>query len=315
MTVKNLTDKILENWPAKIVCITLSLLLFLFYRMSTLEQRYMSVPLVMETNGDLVPASAYPRMVKIGLRGESDSIYPIQEEDVVAYVDLSKYNKEGEFRVPLQTRLKGTALEVDPLEVTVEPVEISLRLEHRLVKKISVTPSFKGYPEAGFEFSGYTVTPQEVEISGPRSLIEKIHDMMSSPVELSGRDASFDGDIDLINRNPLVSISGSGKIRYSVTINQTSLVKNFDAVPFYFENLNPDLVVETNVVSGSLQIKGTQGELAEWKLPENALTVLCENVNTPGVYKLAVHAIIPAPFEVLKSSPDEIQLTVKRKNP
>jgi len=314
MTVKNLTDKMLENWPAKIVCFTLALLLFLFYRMSTLEQRYISVPLIVETNGDLVPASSYPRMVKIGLRGEMDSIYPIQESDVVAYVDLSQYNKEGELRVPVQTRLKGTALDVDPLEVTVEPVEISLRLEHRLIKKVPVTATFKGYPEAGYEFAGYTVNPEFVELSGPRTAIEKIRDMVSEQVELTARNASFEGDVALVNRNSLVSVSGNGKIRYSVIINQTSLVKNFDDIPFYFENLDPSLVIEADTISGSLQIKGTQTELAAWQLPENALTVLCEKINSSGVYDLEVHPIIPAPFEVQSSSPPSIRLTVKRKN-
>jgi YbbR domain-containing protein len=313
MTTNKLIDKILENWPAKIVCLTLALLLFLFYRMSTLQVRFLSVPLQVETNGDLVPASPYPRMVKISLRGESDSIYPIQDEDVVAFIDLEPFTKEGEFRLPIQTRLKGTALDVNPLEVTVEPVEITLRVEHRMVKKVQVTPSFKGYPEAGYEFSGYTIRPQTIEASGPRSVVEKLGDMVTEPIELTGRDASFEGYASLVKRNSLVSFSGDGKIQYAITISQTTLVKNFEDVPFYFENLDPGLTVETDKVSGSIQLKGTQTDLADWKLPENALTVLCENINGPGVYTTQVRTIIPQPYEVLKSSPAEIQLTVKRK--
>jgi YbbR domain-containing protein len=313
MTANNLTEKIFENWPAKIVCIALALLLFLFYRMSTLQERYFSVPLLVETNGDLVPASAYPKMVKITLRGESDSIYPIQEEDVIAYLDISHFTKEGEYRVPVQTKLKGTALDVDPLEVAVEPVELNLRLEHRLVKKLQVTPSFKGYPEAGYEFAGYTVKPANVEVSGPRSIVEKMGDIVTETVELSGRNASFEGVTALVHRSQLVSINGDGKISFAVTINQTTLVKNFEDVPFYFENLDPGLTAETDKVSGTIQIKGTQTDLSEWTIPENALTVLCENISAPGVYTLPVRAIIPQPYEVLQSSPGEVQVTVRRK--
>lgn len=314
MTLKKLSDKILENWPAKVVCLTLSLMLFLFYRMSTLEERFFSVPLVIETNGDLVPASAYPHMVKISLRGESDTIYPIQESDVVAFMDLSQYNKEGEFRLVIQTRLKGTALDVEPLEVHVEPTEINLRVEHRVIKKVPVTPSFKGYPAAGFEFIGYALNPAVVEISGPRSAVEKISDLVTEPIELSGRDNTFDGLVMLVKRNSLVNISDDGKLAFSVTISQTTLVKTFEDVPFYFENLSSDFSVETDKVSGTVQLKGTQNDLADWPLPENALTVLCENVTQPGVYKLPVQTIIPQPYEVLSSSPGEIQLTVKRKS-
>ena len=313
MTVKKLTEKLLENWPAKIVCLALALLLFLFYRMSTLDERFFSVPLEIETNGDIVPASSYPRMVKIALRGENDTIYPIIDSDVVAFLDLKPYTKEGEYRVAIQTRLKGSALDVSPLQISVEPVEVSLRVEHRMVKKVKVTPSFKGYPEAGFEFSGYSLSPSQVEVSGPRSVVEKIADMLSEQIELTGHDLSFTGAVQLVNRNPLISISAGGKVDYSVTINQTSLVKNFDDVPFYFENLDPAFVVATDKVSGSLQIKGTQTDLADWKPPENALTVLCENITNPGVYSLPVRTIIPQPYEVITSSPGQVQLTVKRK--
>lgn len=314
MTIKNFTAKLMENWPAKIICLTLSVLLFLFYRMSTLEQRFFSVPLVIETNGDLIPASSFPRMVKISLRGEVNSIFPILEDDIVAYIDLAPYNKEGEIRVAVQTRIKGTALDVDPLELSVDPLEIGMRVEHRVVKKVQITPSFKGYPEAGYEFSGYTVKPSVVELSGPRSAVEKITDMVTDPIELSGRNSSFEGTVPLVNRNSLISITGENMILFGVAINQTTLIKTFEDVPFYFENLDPSFSVETDKISGSLQLKGTQTALSEWKLTENALTVLCENVKGPGVYILPVNIIIPAPYEVIKSSPGEIQLTVKRKS-
>ncbi len=315
MTLKHAADRALENWPAKIVCLTLSLLLFLFYRMSTLEQRFFSVPLAIETNGDLVPASPYPRMVKITLRGETNSIVPILESDVVAYVDLARYTKEGEYRAPIRTRLKGTALDVDPLEVSVDPIEITLRVEHRQEKRVSVTPSFKGYPEAGYEFAGFVLSPETVEVSGPRSAIEKLGDLVTEPIELSGRNEGFSGSAPIVNRSPLVSISGDGKVQYQVSIAQTTLIKTFENVPFYLENLSPAFEVQTDVVSGTLQLKGSQAGLSSFVLPENALTVLCEGVMAPGVYNLPVQAIVPAPYEIVSSSPIAIQLTVKRRAP
>jgi YbbR domain-containing protein len=230
MTLKEINDKIMDNWPAKIICLTLSVLLFLFYRMSTLEQRYFSVPLLVETNGDLVPATAYPRMVKISLRGEVNNIFPILEDDIVAFIDLSTNTKEGDVHVAVQTRIKGTALDVDPLEVSVDPLEISLRVEHRVVKKVQVTPSFKGYPEAGFEFSGYTLNPSIVELSGPRSAVEKISDIVTDSIELSGRNAGFVGTIPLVIKNSLVSLSGDSRIQYAVNINQTTLVKSYEKI-------------------------------------------------------------------------------------
>ncbi|HKL87253.1 MAG TPA: CdaR family protein [Treponemataceae bacterium] len=314
MNIQNLIDKTIENWPAKIICLTLALLLFLFYRMSTLEERFFSSPLEIENSGTMVPASLYPRMIKISLRGEMDSIYPIQESDVGVFLDLSSITKEGEYRLPVQIRLQGTAIGIDPLEVSVDPSQITLRVEHRLVKKVAVTPSFKGYPEAGFEFNGYTVRPSVLELDGPRSAIEKISELTTEFVDLTGLNESFEGIVSVLNKNMLISISGDGKINYKVTINKTTLIKNFEEVPFYFENLDPDLEIDTDIGTGSIQIKGTQNELENWTLPENTLTILCENVKDPGEYSLPVHAIVPAPFEVLANSPNEIQISIRRRD-
>ncbi len=313
MTIKLFFERLVDNWPAKIICLTLSLLLFLFYRMSTLEQRFFSVPLVIESNGELVPASTYPRMVKIALRGETNSIAPIREDDVVAYIDLAQFSREGDYKVGVRTRLKGTALDVEPLEVTTEPMEIAMRLELRIVKQVPVTPSFKGYPEAGYEFSGYTITPQSVDIAGPRSIVEKIDDIVTETIELTGRNSSFNGFVQLVNRNPLVSLSGDGRGQYQLKIDQATLIRTFEDLPLFFQDLDNDFEIVNTVTTGSLQIKGTQMQLSAWVPDESVLSILCSNVTAPGVYILPVTVNIPEPFEVLKAAPGELQLTVRRK--
>lgn len=313
MTVSTLTDRVLQNWPAKIMCITLSLLLFLFYRMSTLERRYFSVPLKVETNGDLVPAVNYPRSIKVNVRGEKDLIYPVQEEDIQVYVDLSHLTREGEYRVPVETRLKGSALDIESMEISLEPSEILMRVEHRIVKKVPVTPSFKGYPEAGYEFSGYIVNPSIVEISGPRSSLGKISDIVTEQIDLSGRNTAFEGAVPLVNQNSLVSVSGNGKIEYRININQTTLIRTFEGVPFFFENLDPSLEADVPEATGTVQIKGSQTDLSGWTLPANVMSVLCEGITAPGVYSLPVQVIVTAPFEVVSSSPPDVQISVRRK--
>ncbi|ULQ59711.1 hypothetical protein K7I13_14840 [Brucepastera parasyntrophica] len=314
MKLKNLIDIIFDHWPAKIICFTLALLLFLFYRMSTLENRFFSAPLHIESNGDIVPASAYPQMVKITLRGEIDAIYPVIENDIIPFVDLTAYTSEGEYRIPVQTRLKGTALNANPLEVSVEPSELVLRLEHRVEKKVPVVAIFKGYPEAGYEFAGYTVTPSIMDLSGPRSAIEKITEIETEAIDLFGRNAGFSGSINLVNPEALVTLGGDGRVDYRVNIEQTILIKEFTNVPFYYENLRPEFTAEANIPYGMIRLKGAEKRLSRWELPENALTVLCETITVPGEYVLPVHPIIPGTFEVLDSTPSEIILTITRKD-
>jgi hypothetical protein len=95
-----------RNWPVKVLSIGLAIILFVFHRMSNLETRFFSVPLVIERLNGMMPSGAYPRMIRIGLRGEANAIFPILEEDIVAYVDMEKINSPGTYRVPVEWRKK-----------------------------------------------------------------------------------------------------------------------------------------------------------------------------------------------------------------
>jgi len=115
MNSRELLVKITDKWPAKILSLAAALLIFVFYKMSTLETRPFSAPLRIDSANEMVPASSYPQAVKINLRGENRNIYPILEEDIEAYIDLNKYSSEGTYRIPIQIRKKGSALGIEPL--------------------------------------------------------------------------------------------------------------------------------------------------------------------------------------------------------
>lgn len=315
MNIKSLIDKVLENWPAKVVCFAIAFLLFIFYRMSTIEQRFFSVPLAIENAEDFVPSAAYSHTVKITLRGETDNIYPVGEKDIVAFLDFSKISREGDFHIPVQTRLKGIPEGSAMLEVAVEPSEILIHAEHRVSKKVPIDPVFRGEPEAGYEFSGYTIQPSVVEISGPRSVVEKTATAKTETIELSGVNSSYNASAILVDVNPLVTILGSRKVVLDVSISEKILIRQFTEVPLFFENLDSSLQADAGATSGSLTLKGSESFLAEWALPANALTVFCENIGSPGVYSLPVHAIVPGKFEIVENLPSEIQFTVTRKAP
>ncbi|MDR0452796.1 MAG: hypothetical protein LBH15_07110, partial [Treponema sp.] len=74
---RKLLLKVIENWPAKMLATALAVVLFMFHRISVLENRFFSVPLKVELNNTLAIASSYNHMVRVSLRGEANSIFPI----------------------------------------------------------------------------------------------------------------------------------------------------------------------------------------------------------------------------------------------
>jgi YbbR domain-containing protein len=211
--------------------------------MNTLETRFFSVPLRVETNKTdnmLIPANPYQQIIRVSIRGESNSIYPILEDDIEAYIDLDRYSGEGTYKIPVHIRRKGSALSVVPLEISAEPMEIQLKLEKNENKKIQIVPVFNGIVANGFELASQTIIPDHINAEGPRSLMESINVFHTQTIELDGRYEDFSVIVNITNNNPLLVIHGSRMIEYRGSIrrimreprrNNTAAAVSEDIVP------------------------------------------------------------------------------------
>ena len=214
MNSPKLLSKIIEKWPAKVLSVAAALIISIFYRINTLETRFVSVPLLLESADSFIPSSSYTRTVRVSLRGEANSIYPILEEDIEAYIDLKKYTQEGVYRIPVQIRKKGSALGVEPLEISVVPIEIALVLEQKTSRSIPVYPVFSGKIAEGYEMTGQSIFPPEVIAEGPRSALEAIYEFNTDTINLDGRYENFTVMANIINNNPLITIYGGRICEY-----------------------------------------------------------------------------------------------------
>lgn len=311
MKIRKYFEKLIENWPAKVLSFAFALVLVQFYKNSLLEKKYFSVPLIIENSGTLVPAAIIPRMVKVSVWGETEGIAAIREDDIIAYLDLSIISSEGEHNIPIQTKRRGLALNVSPLEIKVEPVEIKVTLEKSLSKRVNVKLSFKGKPAQNYEIYETGIEPPAIEITGPTSVISSIEDIFTNSISVENRQASFSNTIEIVNSNPLVSIAGSSKINYSVKIREILEVKTFNDVALYFDNLADEFEIASEIPLGNLTVKGAKSVVSSWKTSTNTLRVLCGNITKPGVYSLPVQAVVPGKLELVDANPKNIQIEVR----
>ncbi|MCL2763808.1 MAG: hypothetical protein FWD40_00815 [Treponema sp.] len=220
MNRAKLLVKITEKWPVKVLSLAAALVISVFYRMNTLETRFFSAPLIIESSETLIPASSFASAVRVSLRGEADGIQPILEEDIEAYIDLGRYTNEGSYRVPVQIRKKGSALGVEPLEISVLPIEIPLVLEQRITKNIYVFPVFSGIVADGFELTYQALIPASVIAEGPRSVLESYIEFNTETINLDRRYDDFSIMVNVINDNPLISIHGNRILEFRGSISR-----------------------------------------------------------------------------------------------
>jgi hypothetical protein len=310
LNVRKFLDGLVDNWAAKVLAVAVAIVLFMFHRMSALEERFFSVPLKVQTDGALVPASAYPRMVRVSLRGEANNVFPILEEDIEAYLDLAKYKSEGVYKAPVLIRKKGTAAGIDPLEVHVEPLEVAVAVEKKLSKTVPVTPSFRGYLETGYELASYVVEPSQVELSGPTSVVEKVSDVTTDFVELSGRKEDFSVKVKIVNRDSLLSVRGDGQVEFRGSIRQSVMIRTIEHLPIVLSGLRQGFIARPQVNFGSVKLQGSQNDLESYVPDASFLSLDCSDVDGDGMYMLPLVVSAPPNFSVVRYDPLEVQVEV-----
>ncbi|GHT85929.1 hypothetical protein FACS1894137_10830 [Spirochaetia bacterium] len=315
MNSKELIALIAENWPAKVISIALAIILFVFHRMSLLEERFFSAPLAVETDSALIPAGPYPGMIRITLRGDANTIYPILEDDIQAYIDLNKYTEPGTYRAPVRIHKKGTALRAETLEISVDPLELTLALDKRMRKSAPVKAIFRGILKPGYELSEYTLDPTQVLIEGPAGLVANVEELSTEFIELGGRSDDFSTAVRLLNPEPLLVIRGSGLIEFQGLIREQLRVQNFEDLPIRIDNLADQFfgVLETN--SGSVRIEGGQPLFDGIEEQDIGLSVDCSAIDSAGEFPLPVSALFPETFTLIRQDPETVRIQILRRQP
>jgi YbbR domain-containing protein len=307
---RKFAKRLLANWPAKVLSIAAALLLFFFYRLNRLEDRYISIPLSVSMNDEYVPSSQYPRSVRATLRGESNALFSIQEDDVRASLDLTGYRAEGQYRSPVQIERRGSALGVDPLEIRTDPAEVSVTMEKRLTKTVPVTPSFKGFLEPGYELVSFELNPSQVEISGPASAISRSSDVQTDFIELAGRNSDFIVKTRIVKKDALVSVTGVDSVEFRAVVQRSLAIKSFENVPIVGDELESAFALASPLPSGSLRVRSSTTDITGFSPPPGILFVDLSSLRKAGTYTVKVQSQTPDGFTIERYEPQAIQVTI-----
>jgi YbbR domain-containing protein len=310
---KKLIIRIVENWPAKVISVAIALMLFVFNRMNTLGIRSLSVPLTVESGDTFIPASSCPENVRVRMRGEDDGIKSVIESDIEAYIDLSKRETEGWYRAPVKKKKKGSALNVQPLEITVNPMEISVLLDRKTSRTVPLIAVIRGKAASGFDLVHQSVSPAEIMVTGPHSALESLAELHTDPIDMDGRNGDFNVMVNIINPNPLFIIRGSGMAEFRGQIRQSVPVRNFDGIPIVLFNLDPRFEAELNIKTGTARLEGNQSLLDAFTPPPYFFSVDCSSLTMPGTYELPVIVNLPRGFSLVRGEPESVSLTLTLK--
>ena len=308
MRTRALIDRLAHNWPEKILSLIASILLFLFYRVGTIETRTFSVPLQLIVHESNAPSSNYPRAAQIKLRGKN--VFNISEDDIEVYADFSDHSVEGEFKESIEYNLKGTAIQNLDVEITVKPFDLTIVLEKKLKKTLEVIPLLRGYAAKGYERGQYFVTPHMVNVVGPKSAFESVDYLETEEINITNLKESITKKVKLAHPNPFIQFPNGDIVEVDCVIQEKKLLKTYENVDIIMLDLPADFTLASPINKGSVKIQGSQLILEKISPGDIILTVDCSEVEDPGEYSLDVTPQAPQGLLMLGFEPQNILINV-----
>jgi YbbR domain-containing protein len=303
--------RLTEKWHVKVLSVVVAIFLFAFHRMGDLQERFFSVPLTFRLDSGLVPAGPFPRTIRITLRGDANSIYPVGETGIEAFVDLSMYTEPGIYRVPVQVQ-KAADLETEDLEILVEPMEISIELDAKMSRYVPISPAFKGYLESGYEMVSYDLDPPEAAVEGPVKILSKIPELSTESIDLRSRSGDFSSRVRIINPNPLLEIRGDGMTEFTGFVRELIMITNLADIPVSVTGLAPFLEADLNPPAASIRVLGIQRAIDALD-KETILGVDCSALTEPGIYEVPLTVFLGEELTLERTDPETIQVTLYRR--
>lgn len=284
MTGRRFIRALLADLPVKVICLTAAVILLLLHRVTTLSERFVNVPLEVTTPSGLAIASAFPRTVRITLRGTEESILPILEDDLAASVSLETHKNAGLYREEVKVVRKGTALNVEPLEVTVDPQEITFALEPFAERTVVVTPDIRGAPAYGYQLVQSVLSPPSAVIRGARSRVQAVTSLSTEVIDLTGRTGSFASKVKILLPNALVRIAGEAAADFRATVQESTVSRTVEQVAMTPIDLSSHLALKSPPAPGSLQVSGTQLAVDGVRPDQLRLLLDCSGAKRAGQY-------------------------------
>ncbi|MDR2343576.1 MAG: hypothetical protein LBD86_03490 [Spirochaetaceae bacterium] len=297
--LKNLT----ENSPQKILSLVMAVFLFMFHTINLLKSKTIPSKLQLEGHTDLIITNIVPESVSVTLLGDEKDIAGVSGDDIITFIDISTYTTKGVYRIPVQIIKTGSALDINTLEVSVEPVDIRIQLDNVSSKFVKISPDISGAPAAGYDLVSENVNPAGIEVQGPETLINSIDSVTTVPLDISDRYSDFSIMLELVNPGPLFTIRGDSYVEYSANIRPAYISRSFSGISLKPANLSEGLAAEIIPEAGSVTLKGKYADIENFVPGDSLLTVDCLDINNEGDFELPVKVDTGELFEVSAYTP------------
>ena len=206
-----------HNWRLKMLALFMAVVLWAATARESTSEIGVDVPLEYQN----VPAKTEVitdtfNTVEVRLRGPSAIIKELSSQDISTTIDVGKMEQGREKIVPLTNEHVRAPFGVDV--VGVNPARVRVTLEPTVSSQLKIIPAVMGSPAEGFRVEAVSVMPDSVKVEGPANRVRLMENVLTTPVDVSGKQQNVRQTVDLNVLDPRVRVSQPQPVHVEVRI-------------------------------------------------------------------------------------------------
>ena len=151
-----------------------------------------------------------PERVEVQLTGLRTSLGRLGSEEVRARLSLAGV-RPGE--VALRLLPEHLELPRGVTAVRINPAAVRVTVDASRSTRVKVLPRLTGTLAPGHRIAAVTVIPENVEIDGPASQVERVGQVFTEPVDVSGASGRVDRTVSIMPQHDGVRLAGTRTAR------------------------------------------------------------------------------------------------------
>jgi YbbR domain-containing protein len=221
-------DRLLANWPWKLLSLALAALLWIAVSGEDLIVKDYPVPIHLQLLDDRILATPPPTNAIVRLSGPESMIRELDPLDLALRLDLRDV-PFGERDVHLsEVHLTGVPSRAEVMFI--EPSRVRVVVDRRKRRELPVVAAIVGEPPAGFAFYQAIVEPETVVVDGPATEVDAMSHVRTDPVYVDRRTRAFVERVGAVPERPTVRLAEPALIEVRVVIDDAPVEKTFDGV-------------------------------------------------------------------------------------
>lgn len=259
---------------------------------------------------DMVFAQKPPQEVTFLIEGPRAFVRTVAEREDRLVIDINRANSRKKLNFTVDINPAGLNL---PFGMTVErvlPRKLNIRLEKKASKIVPLRAAFTGQLPDKLSLSNITLEPSSVEVYGPRSLIAKLKELTTRPVELETLMGSGPVQVEVNLKDQRLSLSSgqSVKLSYQLKAQAANFLLKEHPINFVSESSKYSAKVKT----ASLKLLVPEKVLKNRSNVSSSIQVVADlPQGAKGRIEIPLRVILPPSMLLLDITPKTIIVNIQ----